>query len=677
MLRTIARPSLCKFLSRSNNSANANRFRVSQVTNSACSSSSMQRRHLSSTDILRSHTTDEKETAVPFKFNSFYAGSSESNIYGVQEGGYVDIDEKDIEKYLPEGLAGEMSEEFEFSGRKSWMIRDTAKLLCRLVDQFETAKGIKPRGTNASTQAQPQEQRVGLRKAVSLPTLTDRPEWPDARLRVHYFGSDLIDPGSFPNYKDKFKILTRKTPAPETNKSGTSTFKAVQGEGSVVESCLEQIKKASKSDVPPSKILLTGPRGVGKSAALNQMVVHARKKGWLCLFVPQGWEHVYRGDFVEPIDQVLAAGTDDRVPILKNGDDETDEVVDENKVVAHTAKAKDRIYDNAFKSAELLRGFWKAHSEVLKDHPIQNKDAMVKYKPYLARFKEAWDRALSMPGREKLSFQQMREIVEGEDNFPEEDALDTPCLAGFDYAKFELKSLGDLVRMGVAFRDLSGSVVLDLVQELRIVESVPVLLAVDQYNTWEAPSAYHYGNEHLHGWQIAVPHALRFLSKRRTETDAWTIKNGFCICAVSQRHVPGRKEIYEDCKRSIPLVVRVPSYSQVEFLSALAFYGSQNVISESITAQELLSFRTLAGSNPRLARIDSHPYFFPLSVKKGAFEEFVRSSVTKGGTEAYPEDEDEDDDEGEDEVISDPLAAVVDSAEDLVESLTVRRQKGK
>lgn len=38
--------------------------------------------------------------------------------------------------------------------------------------------------------------------------------------------------------------------------------------------------------------ITVGERGVGKSVVLNQAVYYARKKGWLCIFVPQGWEQV-------------------------------------------------------------------------------------------------------------------------------------------------------------------------------------------------------------------------------------------------------------------------------------------------------------------------------------------------------------------------------------------------
>jgi hypothetical protein len=83
----------------------------------------------------------------------------------------------------------------------------------------------------------------------------------------------------------------------------------------------------------------------------------------------------------------------------------------------------------------------------------------------------------------------------------------------------------------VALRELSGSLFIDLVAELRALDnpSMPVLIAVDQYNTWEVPSAYAYNNQQLLGKQLCVPHALNFLSAKKAETAAWTMKNGVCI----------------------------------------------------------------------------------------------------------------------------------------------------
>ena len=51
------------------------------------------------------------------KFGETFEASRVRNIHDVKEGGYVEISQKDMDMYLPEGLAGEMDEEFEFSER--------------------------------------------------------------------------------------------------------------------------------------------------------------------------------------------------------------------------------------------------------------------------------------------------------------------------------------------------------------------------------------------------------------------------------------------------------------------------------------------------------------------------------------------------------------------------------
>jgi hypothetical protein len=47
-------------------------------------------------------------------------------------------------------------------------------------------------------------------------------------------------------------------------------------------------------------------------------------------------------------------------------------------------------------------------------------ESMKKYQPILAEFSEAWERNKAVQGREGLTFRQMREIIEGEDFFPEQ-----------------------------------------------------------------------------------------------------------------------------------------------------------------------------------------------------------------------------------------------------------------
>lgn len=83
----------------------------------------------------------------------------------------------------------------------------------------------------------------------------------------------------------------------------------------------------------------------------------------------------------------------------------------------------------------------------------------------------------------------------------------------------------------MALRDLSGSLFIDLVNELKVLDrpDMPVLFAVDQYNNWEIASAYSYRGARIPAKQLAVPHALNFLSLKKAETADWKMANGMCI----------------------------------------------------------------------------------------------------------------------------------------------------
>ena len=45
----------------------------------------------------------------------------------------------------------------------------------------------------------------------------------------------------------------------------------------------------------------------------------------------------------------------------------------------------------------------------------------------------------------------------------------------------------------------------------------PVLFAVDEFNTWEVPSAFHYRMKAVTGKELCVPNALNFLGVKKTE----------------------------------------------------------------------------------------------------------------------------------------------------------------
>lgn len=87
----------------------------------------------------------------------------------------------------------------------------------------------------------------------------------------------------------------------------------------------------------------------------------------------------------------------------------------------------------------------------------------------------------------------------------------------------------------MAFRQLSGSIFIDLVEELRHYDNpdMPVMVAVDQFNNWEVPSAFAYNDEIIHAKQLCVPYALNFLSLKRSTSKSWNLKNGMAIGKIT------------------------------------------------------------------------------------------------------------------------------------------------
>ena len=314
---------------------------------------------------------------------------------------------------------------------------------------------------------------------------------------------------------------------------------------------------------------------------LNQVVLHARQNNWLCLFIPNGWRHSQEGWYIEPV-------------ILNNGQ---------------------KIFDNSFMSADVLRGFLKAHSSSLQKFPIKLKQNLTKYQSTIDTFKEERLRSLSVKGRDKFSFIQIRSIIEGEDNVPEQDTLDEPILKEFSFVDFKFETLGDLVTFGIAFRDRAGLVFIDLVNELKLIEQVPVLIAIDNYNVWEVPSAFFYEQKPVHARELCVPYALQILTTKKAESISWELKNGMCVCATSARYSEGRNVTYEEYKGSIPFKINVPSYTQIEYFASIMHYMNSLKIHETTTMQEILGFRIHTASNPKLMRKEAIPYFLPLAME--------------------------------------------------------------
>ena len=83
------------------------------------------------------------------------------------------------------------------------------------------------------------------------------------------------------------------------------------------------------------------------------------------------------------------------------------------------------------------------------------------------------------------------------------------------------------------------------------------------------------------------------------------MKNGLCIAAISKRYPEGLFNTFKDSISSIPLSIKVPIYSQIEFFAAMQYYMHQLCIDSKISSQRFLAYRTYTNSTPRDVRIGS------------------------------------------------------------------------
>lgn len=223
--------------------------------------------------------------------------SGVTNMTDALEGTYVSISNDDIKRYVPEGLPKEISDEFRFTSRSEWMIRDASKVLFNFIEAFDkkniiddsisavavtmaTATNNSNKPTKAAGKdAASSSSAVKPEDIVALqPGLTDRNEWPSAYLKTTLYGHEI--------------------PFDKTKKSYVAK--------DIVESIREKYNSdfdfhAKKTQSLPDKIVISGKKGTGKSFALAQAVIHARARGWIVLYIPNGWKMAHDGAYVEPI----------------------------------------------------------------------------------------------------------------------------------------------------------------------------------------------------------------------------------------------------------------------------------------------------------------------------------------------------------------------------------------
>ena len=150
------------------------------------------------------------------------------------------------------------------------MIRDSTKLLCRIMEEFENTSK-RNRGEFEFT-----PKRTGIATPVNLPGLTDRKEWPDATLKAFYYGAELHPgfvrkifaegespdaappDGTAADAKDvEVAAVPVENPVESrANVEPINLLYTVRGDGSRVEEFVKTLQADGK--VIPDRIMLTG-----------------------------------------------------------------------------------------------------------------------------------------------------------------------------------------------------------------------------------------------------------------------------------------------------------------------------------------------------------------------------------------------------------------------------------
>lgn len=207
----------------------------------------------------------------------YFQQPSAKSVYDYRSGAYQEIDDKDLLRYFPEGLAGETKEEFEFSNHKRWMIRDSTKIVYRLIEESEKRlkyngdeiyeKNLqKSRGTEATPSADEQAggpqtnaegsnseagtgrrlaEPAGFHRELHVPRLTDRADWPQSRIHFTHFGREL--------YQHSAESSSASS---SSSGSAPSGFIRTRGEGSQLEQTMDNLRTAT-ADIP-DRLMLTG-----------------------------------------------------------------------------------------------------------------------------------------------------------------------------------------------------------------------------------------------------------------------------------------------------------------------------------------------------------------------------------------------------------------------------------
>ncbi|KAG1686001.1 hypothetical protein DVH05_007302 [Phytophthora capsici] len=156
-------------------------------------------------------------------------------------------------------------------------------------------------------------------------------------------------------------------------------------------------------------------------------------------------------------------------------------------------------------------------------------------------------------------------------------------------------TLRDLVACGVRDEELACQAVCDLKEELAQTTEFPVLIAIDDYNTWFQPTVFGYEGKDVAADDISVIAALKDIGSKGYD-ESHKLKNGLFIAAVTE-NFPTKVHFKQQVDyRKIRTTMR--TYTPEELSTVVSYYNQVSFLHDKPTDSQMAYFRLMTKSLP-------------------------------------------------------------------------------
>lgn len=433
------------------------------------------------------------------------------------DGKYFVLDKEcNLEKLMPEGPPGDLGKEFYLSGHTALMVRPHMRQLVAQLEAFKNA--------DAATLA-----------AVS----TAACEWPVSASASAAANQTPCIPAAY------------NTAADLPLDAGT----VVEGDQ----------RGVSSGDLPFQ--LLSAPRGMGKSAAMQYALYYARQNGWITLYIPDAWRWMRQSLYQVP------------------------------------SSSRPGWADQPDLALEMLQHVASVNLTLLRDVPQRGQYSRDRYLPQEQDEVVMGDKS-AMRQAEDAEKARLKASAEAAGTQWDRTSFQSGLPELLDSSKVDRSAytLGDMVEWGIRHPPFATDCLLDLFAELKQSDEHPILFAVDGVNWFYEESDVSLFGEPIPTERISLASLGRVMGPNGLQKDS-AFKRAYTLVADSYKHTFSAR-MYDEVRhprgtrRMLQPLDRTALHNQL-----LHYHFSGNFVEvskrEDIDSHAVDYFHTMTAGNPR------------------------------------------------------------------------------